>query len=199
MVWYFFQWKFTLHCKLFLGFFWSCWFFFRQKHHWSKWFINGSWWLIWTFSQLGGPHRDALLGDDQVRFHFQDVVTDASHLFLRCWIFKVKSFSSCPLERVHFFKKESSLPTIIFQVPSCQYWSTGSDYLRSSPPLAAGAFPSRILWWSRHWFDLGSIAMDFTETSQGRIRNEGALHTFRFKGISLSQVAFALLVLQGAV
>mmetsp|Transcript_105015 Transcript_105015/g.146424 ORF Transcript_105015/g.146424 Transcript_105015/m.146424 type:complete len:230 (-) Transcript_105015:806-1495(-) len=26
--------------------------------------------------------RDALLGDDQVRFHFQDVVTDASHLFL---------------------------------------------------------------------------------------------------------------------
>ena len=76
--------------------------------------------------------------------------------------------------------KESSLPTIILQVPSCQfseeYWSTGSYYLRSSPPLAAGAFPSRILWWSRHWFDLGSIA-DFTETSQGRFLETKVLFT----------------------
>lgn len=77
-----------------------------------------------------------------------------------------------------FFKKESCLPTIIF---SCQfseeYWSIGSYYLRSSPPLAAGAFPSRILWWSRHWFDLGSIAMDFTETSQGRFLETKVLFT----------------------
>lgn len=135
------------------------------------------------FSQLGGPHRDALLGDDQVRFHFQDVVTNASHLFLRCWLFFGQIFFQLSLEKKGplLYFKESSLPTIIFQVPSCQfseeYWSTGSYYLRSSPPLAAGAFPSRILWWSRHWFDLGSIAMDFTETPQGRFLETKVLFT----------------------
>ena len=99
--------------------------------------------------------------------------------------------------------KKSSLPTIILQVPSCQfseeYWSTGSYYLRSSPPLAAGAFPqsdslviSTLVWpWEYrrfHW-----------NITRALFGNEGALHTFRLNGITLSQVAFTLLVLQGAV
>ena len=92
--------------------------------------------------------------------------------FLRSKLFPAVPWKKGPL----FYFKESCLPTIIFQVPSCQYWSTGSYYLRSSPPLAAGAFPSRILWWSRHWFDLGSIA-DFTETSQGRFLEMKVLFT----------------------